>query len=63
MQPASLKERVEHSGVFSFSHAGMKLQHQLSWGLEVAIIILKGWLLDTIFFGPSGGSNCILMLY
>lgn len=46
----SLKDRPGHSGVFCFSHTGMKLQHQLSWGLEVAIIILKGWLFDTFFF-------------
>lgn len=63
MQPASLKDGVECGGVFPFSHAEMKLQHQLSCGLEVAIIILMGWLLDMIFFfGPSGGSNFILIL-
>lgn len=50
MQPASLKDGVECGGVFPFSHAEMKLQHQLSCGLEVAIIILMDWLLDMIFF-------------
>lgn len=61
MQPASSKDRVERRGVFSLRHTGMKLQHQLSWELDVAITIPTNWLLDMNFFGPSGGHNGILM--